>query len=432
MLTVLNLAHRLASLVVPQPRPPSPPRPPSTADFQTLDTSVPIEEETLPWYDPRQFYPVRIGEVFQSRYQVVGKLGHGAYSTVWLCRDLVEHRYVTIKVCTRNSLPVRRELSALKHLNSLPWTLHGGRKLIRTLLDHFELTLPEQAVSSENEAQPGDEAAPPQTFQCLVHKPMLMSLFAFRDGRQLPESFLKLVLKHILLTLDYLHSQAKVIHTDLQEQNILLGLDYIPALEAFEEAERTSPVARKIIAGDRVIYQSREIVTDPDNYGRPVLCDFGEARFGATTYTDIIQPYQYRAPEVILGMPWDEKVDIWTVGVMIWNMFEGRDMFKTTGGPEKKDDDVYHLAHMVSLLGPPPVDLLKRSKMEELGQYFDAQGNWIGASSLPDDSLEQSEWNLEGEDKDLFLAFMRKMVRWKPEERCSASELLRDAWLNKV
>jgi hypothetical protein len=31
---------------------------------------------------------VHLGEVFQSRYQVVAKLGFGVYSTVWLCRDL--------------------------------------------------------------------------------------------------------------------------------------------------------------------------------------------------------------------------------------------------------------------------------------------------------------------------------------------------------
>ena len=30
-----------------------------------------------------------MGEVFQSRYQVVGKLGYGGYSTAWLCRDLM-------------------------------------------------------------------------------------------------------------------------------------------------------------------------------------------------------------------------------------------------------------------------------------------------------------------------------------------------------
>lgn len=47
-----------------------------------------IEEETLPGYIASRYYPVRIGEVFRDRYQVVGKLGFGANSTVWLARDL--------------------------------------------------------------------------------------------------------------------------------------------------------------------------------------------------------------------------------------------------------------------------------------------------------------------------------------------------------
>ena len=54
-----------------------------------FDKDQKIEEETLDWYRPSQFYSVRIGEVFNARYQTVGKLGYGAYSTVWLCRDLV-------------------------------------------------------------------------------------------------------------------------------------------------------------------------------------------------------------------------------------------------------------------------------------------------------------------------------------------------------
>ena len=63
----------------------------------------------------------------------------------------------------------------------------------------------------------------------------------------------------------------------------------------------------------------------------------------------------------------------------------------------------------------------------DFGLY--APGNWIGATSLPDDSLEQSELNLKGEDKAQFLRFVRKMVTWKPEDRCSAEELLDDPWL---
>jgi serine/threonine-protein kinase SRPK3 len=47
------------------------------------------KEEEWEWYNPEEFYPVRIGEVFKSQYQVVGKLGYGAFDTAWLCRDLL-------------------------------------------------------------------------------------------------------------------------------------------------------------------------------------------------------------------------------------------------------------------------------------------------------------------------------------------------------
>lgn len=48
----------------------------------------PIEEETLPYYKASHYYPVRIGDVYHTGYEVAGKLGYGAYSTSWLCRDL--------------------------------------------------------------------------------------------------------------------------------------------------------------------------------------------------------------------------------------------------------------------------------------------------------------------------------------------------------
>lgn len=54
-----------------------------------IPESYKIEEETLRDYLPERFYPVRIGEVFVSRYKVIGKLGYGATSTVGLARDLM-------------------------------------------------------------------------------------------------------------------------------------------------------------------------------------------------------------------------------------------------------------------------------------------------------------------------------------------------------
>lgn len=67
---------------------PTPPRVFSNPNFEKISPAVKIEEETFSDYLAARYYPVRIGDVFNSQYQVVGKLGYGAYSTVWLGRDL--------------------------------------------------------------------------------------------------------------------------------------------------------------------------------------------------------------------------------------------------------------------------------------------------------------------------------------------------------
>jgi len=70
-------------------RSPSPRRELPSSGFDVLDATEKFEEEEYAWYSALQYYPVRLGEVFNSRYQVLGKLGYGAHSTVWLCRDLL-------------------------------------------------------------------------------------------------------------------------------------------------------------------------------------------------------------------------------------------------------------------------------------------------------------------------------------------------------
>jgi hypothetical protein len=43
--------------------------------------------------------------------------------------------------------------------------------------------------------------------------------------------------------------------------------------------------------------------------------------------------------------------------------------------------------------------------------------------------LECTITTLSGEDKRLFLQFVGRMLRWLPEDRASAQELLGDPWL---
>lgn len=57
-------------------------------NFGRISANQIFDEETLPDYIASRYYPTRIGEVIKDRYQVIGKLGYGATSTIWLARDM--------------------------------------------------------------------------------------------------------------------------------------------------------------------------------------------------------------------------------------------------------------------------------------------------------------------------------------------------------
>jgi serine/threonine-protein kinase SRPK3 len=98
--------------------------------------------------------------------------------------------------------------------------------------------------------------------------------------------------------------------------NIHLRIEDKSILPFFENAEMTKPSARKS-NGPYTVYDSKGLLWT-ENHGLPVLCDFGEARFGQQSYADYyIQPHPYRAPEVILKIPWSYEVDIWNVGAIV-------------------------------------------------------------------------------------------------------------------
>ncbi|MCJ1256343.1 hypothetical protein MMC24_004164 [Lignoscripta atroalba] len=374
-----------------------------------------LEEENLPGYSAIDFYPIRIGEILDSKYQILGKLGYGANATVWLSKNLQSDQYAAVKIYTRSrdqSTQVNREIEIYKHLSTANLS-HIGRPCVRTILDSFEISGPHGG------------------HHCLVHKPLWTSLFHLQrrhPSRKFTEDLLRSALVYIFLALDYLHSDCQVIHTDIKASNILQEIEDVSVLVDFEKAENENPSARNVY-DDRIVYASRRFRL-PKSYGHPVLCDFGEARRGNVENNDDIQPEVYRAPEVILEMNWSYSVDIWNVGVMIWDLFGNKHMFDGRNKTNKEYSNRQHLAEMIAYLGPPPKEFLQRS--EESSEYFDEHGNWDGFVDIPKTlSLEDSEENLVGKDKELFLQFMRSMLRWLPEERKTARELLEDPWLNR-
>ena len=127
------------------------------------------------------------------------------------CSNLLHraHSYVALKVCERNSIPCSREVEVYQHIGKLS-TSHAGSTLIRTALDTFKI--------------PASEGF----YQCLVHEPLGMSLFFLQSqchNSRMPKALLQSTLIHILFALDFLHTEAKVIHAgNTISQSLLSGL----------------------------------------------------------------------------------------------------------------------------------------------------------------------------------------------------------------
>lgn len=180
--------------------PASAPRVFNASRAELLDSSEPLEEERLCGLSGnkiQQYYPVKIGDVLHTKFQVLGKLGYGVTSTVWLCRDLWAHSYVVTKIYIHESRrsDVNNELKIYKHLASAK---SQNPPALRKVLDDFTITSPH-----------GDH-------HCIVHDPLTMSLQWLRrniPSHMFPEHLIKSTTTEILKTLKFLHDDADITHT---------------------------------------------------------------------------------------------------------------------------------------------------------------------------------------------------------------------------
>ncbi|GKZ93601.1 hypothetical protein AnigIFM59636_006676 [Aspergillus niger] len=211
---------------------------------------------------------------------------------------------------------------------------------------------------------------------------------------------------------------------DLQLKNLLLPGDP-KNFSGLEDSEIEAPSPRKVLGPERTIYTSHIVI--PGN-GLPLLSDFGEARFSEEEHDEDIMPNLYRAPEVVLKMKWDNKVDVWSIALMAWDMVCSQTLFDGRNSDGLFDDRV-HLAEMVAIMGPPPIEFIKRSKVGSV--FWDEDGKWKDLAPVPNMTLEERAADIQGPDKEAFLKLMRRALTWDPADRPAAGELIFDEWLMK-
>ncbi|KAG6894571.1 hypothetical protein C0992_005552 [Termitomyces sp. T32_za158] len=310
---------------------------------------------------------------------------------------------------------VQREVRAYELLSKADASNVYGMRFIRKALDSFQVE-----IEGRN-------------YPFLIHEPLGITVYSLAvtayDG-SLPILYVKGLARDMLHALDAIHS-AGIVHGDLQTRNILLRIHDETLLEMSEEDEMKNPSRRKV-SERTTVFEAKDypgpLSRWVGTHSGPVLCDFGEARTGGKSYTGLIQPAPYRAPEVLLHLPWGTPVDIWNFGCMIWNSIFPTQLFSRTNNLDEQ------LARMAALLGPPPQQLLDDSGSRAL-EFFDEDGSPKGG--VPHETLESSlasclekvGQTMTAKESEMFLAFIRRTVTWTQETRATASELLDDPCL---
>ncbi|KAM3453548.1 hypothetical protein MY5147_007318 [Beauveria neobassiana] len=239
-----------------------------TTGFDIIPDLALLEEEQLDEFKEDKYFPVQIGHVYASKYQVLDNTHHDEFNI-----------YETIRKVK---------------------SPHPGRRHVRSALDKFALQSP----------------AGKQHY-CLVQTPLWDSwrdLLRRNPTNRFTEDLLKAGLWELLVGLDYLHAECKLVHTDIKADNIHSELVDKQLFEAFTQAELETPTPRKYINGFP-IYLSRKFGL-PRELGNVILSDFGAAVRGDERRNHDAQPNVYRSPEVMLKVRWSYPVDIWNVGVM--------------------------------------------------------------------------------------------------------------------
>lgn len=285
--------------------------------------------------DKDGYYKIRIGEIMNGRYQVQSTLGKGMFSGVVRAVDITNKKLVAIKMM-RNNDALRKggftEIAILQKLNDAD---PENRKHIVKFERHFEH----------------------KGHLCLAFENLSLNLREvlrkFGNNIGINLSATRAYAHQIFVALAHLR-RCNIIHADLKPDNILVGHYEIRYIETW------------LTSVDQV-NETRNVLK---------ICDLGTAidRSDAATSHNEITPYLvsrfYRAPEIILGMPYDYAIDMWSIGCTLYELYTGKILFAG-------DSNNQMLKAIMEIRGKFSTKLYKRGEMSHL--HFDELGNFISA-----------------------------------------------------
>ncbi|MFW6175846.1 MAG: serine/threonine-protein kinase, partial [Acidobacteriota bacterium] len=256
-----------------------------------------------------------------GRYKILDEIGRGAMGVVYLAKDPLIGRLVALKTFRMGQALAGSELDLFRN------------RFIREAQSAGILSHP-NIVTIHDVVEQSEEGA---TFIAMeyVRGTDLKGILASEGRLSLDE--VVPVVTQVAEGLDYAHSKG-VVHRDVKPANIL-------------------------------ITEERQVK----------LTDFGIARLDASSLTtegQLLGTPNYMAPEQIQGQPTDHRADVFSLGVVLYEMLTGEKPFKGENVTVVTHRIVYddytapeeHLGHQ-----PPPVlEVLRRALAKDPDERFDS------------------------------------------------------------
>ena len=219
----------------------------------------------------------------------------------------------------------------------------------------------------------------------------------------------------------YLKEKTRILHDEDYRRNII-EKNNILSSEVSEQEK--SKMMKKL--SEKMSRRGPEI--DPSIEVK--ICDIGNACWFNHHFSTIIQTRQYRSPEVILGINYNETSDIWSLACMLFELATGDFLFEPRKGDTfSKNDD--HLAQIIEAVGKMPKNFALSGT--DSYKYFDKKGKLRRIKNLiyfPIKDILVKKYNFKEKEAQAFSDFLMPMLEYYPNKRASARDLLRHPWLN--
>eukprot|EP00472_Partenskyella_glossopodia_P008496 CAMPEP_0197536986 /NCGR_PEP_ID=MMETSP1318-20131121/55494_1 /TAXON_ID=552666 /ORGANISM="Partenskyella glossopodia, Strain RCC365" /LENGTH=1269 /DNA_ID=CAMNT_0043095029 /DNA_START=175 /DNA_END=3985 /DNA_ORIENTATION=- len=251
-----------------------------------------------------------------ENYVITDLIGEGSFGKVYKGRRKYTGKAVALKFIVKLGKQEKDLQALLSEVEILQKLKHPN---IIQMLDVFE---------TRNEICVVTELAQGELFHIL------------EDDKSLPEAVVRDVACQMVKALDYLHSH-RIIHRDIKPQNVLFCSN-----------------------------------------GRVALCDFGFARLMSqhtTMLTSIKGTPLYMAPELVKEQPYNQTADLWSLGVILYELRVGKPPFFT--------NNIYKLIRMIineNIKWPQAIPPQMRSFLELLlVKDPTKRGSWKQVRSHP-------------------------------------------------